>query len=93
MTINPEKEAPHMESTHKEGKSYIFDNEDPQELLEKYAGTEELVKTITGKRTNKEIVKNDHEIGIDYNSGAKKNLVKIHHSSKRTHIVPYENKK
>lgn len=93
MTINFEKQAPHMESTRKKGKSYLFDIEDPQKLLDKYAGTGELIKTITGKRTNKEIVEIDHQIGIDYNSNEKTNYAKIHHSLKRTHIVPYRNQR
>lgn len=33
-----------MESTKLEGKSYLYDNEDPQELLDKYAGKGKLEK-------------------------------------------------
>lgn len=31
MTVNFEKQAPHMESTRAEGKSYLFDTEKPQQ--------------------------------------------------------------
>ena len=87
--INPEKQAPHMESTKLEGKSYLYDNEDPQELLDKYAGKGKLEKTRKGEWTTKEVVKVDHKIGVDYNTGKEAEWIKIHHSKKRTHIVPH----
>lgn len=89
--INPEKQAPHMESTRVEGKSYLYDNEDPQALMDKYAGKGNLNRTKNGFG-NKEVVSVDHIIGIDYNSGEETNWIKIHHSKKRTHIVPYKPK-
>ena len=87
--INPEKQASHMESTKLEGKSYLYDNEDPQELLDKYAGKGKLEKTRKGEWTTKEVVKVDHKIGVDYNTGKEAEWIKIHHSKKRTHIVPH----
>lgn len=87
--INPEKQAPHMESTKLEGKSYLYDSEDPQELLDKYAGKGKLEKTRKGEWTTKEVVKVDHKIGVDYNTGKEAEWIKIHHSKKRTHIVPH----
>lgn len=89
--INPEKQAPHMESTRVEGKSYLYDNEDPQALMDKYAGKGNLNRTKNGFG-NKEVVSVDHIIGIDYNSGEETNWIKIHHSKKKTHIVPYKPK-
>lgn len=89
--INPEKQAPHIESTRVEGKSYLYDNEDPQALMDKYAGKDKLNRTKNGFG-NKEVVYVDHIIGIDYNSGEETNWIKIHHSKKRTHIVPYKPK-
>ena len=89
--INPGKQAPHMESTRVEGKSYLYDNEDPQALMDKYAGKGNLNRTKNGFG-NKEVVSVDHIIGIDYNSGEETNWIKIHHSKKRTHIVPYKPK-
>lgn len=82
-----------LETTWAPGKSYLFDKEDPQKLLTKYSSKGKMVKTVTGKRTNKEVVQIDHEIGIDYNSGEKTNIVKIHYSKSRTHIVPYSDRK
>lgn len=92
-TINPEKQAPHMESTRVEGKSYFFDGVDVQALFDKYAGTGVVERTNSGKRSNKEIVlldKNEN-IGIVVSlKGVKRaNAIKIHHSKKRTHIVPH----
>lgn len=89
--INPEKQAPHIESTRVEGKSYLYDNEDPQALMDKYAGKGKLNRTKNGFG-NKEVVYVDHIIGIDYNSGEETNWIKIHHSKKRIHIVPYKPK-
>lgn len=89
--INLEKQAPHIESTRVEGKSYLYDNEDPQALMDKYAGKGKLNRTKNGFG-NKEVVYVDHIIGIDYNSGEETNWIKIHHSKKRTHIVPYKPK-
>ena len=89
-TINKEKQADHMGSTRKPGKSYLFDSEDPQELFDKYSGKGELIVTATGKRTNKERVKVDHVVGVDYNSGEETQWITIHHSKNRTHIVPFK---
>lgn len=91
--INYEKQAPHIESTKINGKSYLFDSEDPQKLLDSYSGKGVLEKTKNGKFTNKEIVKIDHKVGIDYNANKETSWVKIHHSKDRTHIVPYLPKK
>lgn len=88
--INPEKQAPHMGSTKLEGKSYLYDSEDPQELLDKYVGKGHINKK--GLWDNREVVEVDHIVGVDYNSGMKTRWIKIHHSKKRTHIVPIKPK-
>lgn len=90
--INPEKQAHHMEKTREEGKSYIFDGEDPQKLYDQYHGKGRLERDRKGRRTNKEVVTIDHDIGIDYTSGEKTDTIKIHHSKNRTHIVPIRRK-
>ena len=41
---------------------------------------------------NREVVEVDHIVGVDYNSGMKTRWIKIHHSKKRTHIVPIKPK-
>lgn len=86
--INPEKQAPHMESTKLEGKSYLYDSEDPQKLLDEYSGKGELNKSIEEENRNKETVKVDHIVGVDYNSGEETSWIRIHHSKERTHVVP-----
>lgn len=86
--INEDKQLPHMESSHAPGKSYLFDGENPQKLLDEYSGKGELELTKHGEYSNKEKVKTDHSIGIDYSSGEETNWIKIHHSKSRTHIVP-----
>ncbi len=86
--INAEKQAPHMESTHLEGKSYLYDSEDPQKLLNQYSGTGKLERDRTGKYTNKEKVHVDHIVGYDGRTNSETDWIKIHHSKKRTHIVP-----
>lgn len=94
-TINPEKQADHMESTRKAGKSYFADSVDVQQLLNKYAGTGELQLTAKGDFTNKEIIRNVNVpgkvIGID---GKEHPItgIKIHYSRKRTHVVPFAEK-
>lgn len=87
-TINPEMQTPHMEGTVKEGKSYLFKGVDAQVLFNKYAGIGKMELDINGNFTNKEICKADYYIGVDGRSKEKTKAFKIHHSKKRTHIVP-----
>lgn len=86
--INPEKQLPHMESTHKTGKSYIYDSVDVQELFNKNYGTGRIELDRHGRRTNKEIIELGYPIGINGSDGSEVTSIKIHHSEKRTHIVP-----
>ncbi|WP_407366402.1 polymorphic toxin type 50 domain-containing protein [Limosilactobacillus oris] len=85
--INLDKQKDHMESTAREGKSYLFDHEDPQKLLDKYTGHGSLFMTSKGFG-NTETVRVDHYVGVDYNTGKRTKWIRIHHSKKRTHIVP-----
>ena len=55
--INPDKQLPHMESTQKSGKSYIYDSVDVQELFNKHYGTGRIELDRHGRRTNKEIIR------------------------------------
>ncbi|WP_199533672.1 polymorphic toxin type 50 domain-containing protein [Romboutsia maritimum] len=76
-----------------EGRSYITISEkEAQELVNKYAGTGELLFASDGKWRNQEIVRTDRVIGynvsdIDGPKVKTKNF-KIHYSKKGTHIVP-----
>lgn len=87
--INLEKQAPHIAATVTAGKSYFGDDINVQELFDKYAGTGRLEKNRNG-RTHKEIVHApDFEgVAVSLDSTRKTNTFKIHHSKKRTHIVP-----
>lgn len=86
--INPDKQLSHMESTHKAGKSYIYDSVDVQELFNKHHGTGRIELDRYGRRTNKEIIGLGYPIGINSSDGSEVTSIKIHHSEKRTHIVP-----
>lgn len=86
--INPDKQLPHMESTQKSGKSYIYDSVDVQELFNKHYGTGRVELDRHGRRTNKEIIELGYPIGINNSDGSEVTSIKIHHSEKRTHIVP-----
>ncbi|MCY7065140.1 polymorphic toxin type 50 domain-containing protein [Streptococcus oralis] len=86
--INPDKQLPHMESTQKSGKSYIYDSVDVQELFNKHYGTGRVELDRHGRRTNKEIIELGYPIGINGSDGSEVTSIKIHHSEKRTHIVP-----
>ena len=88
IIINNDKQKPHIESTAAKGKSFLFDNINPQQLFDKYAATGIMEKTRTGKITNKEICFATENIGRDYRSGENTNVFKIHHSKNRTHISP-----
>lgn len=88
VEINNEKQEPHMEATAKKGKSYLFDDVDPQELFNNYAGTGIMELDRRGNKTNKEICRANRFIGINGSDGARTKVFKIHHSKKRTHIAP-----
>ncbi|OFI48827.1 hypothetical protein BG261_05405 [Floricoccus tropicus] len=88
--INPEKQTPHMKSTVMPGKSYFNDDVDVQAIFNKYAGTGIVERSWDGRRLNTEIITANDYIGIAVNEHGSKqtNVFKIHHSKKRTHIVP-----
>lgn len=88
--INPEKQAPHIESTQLEGKSYFFDNVDVQKLFDDYAGTGFVERDHNDRRKNTEIVVTESIVGhaVSTNGIKPTKAIKIHHSKKRTHIVP-----
>lgn len=90
--INVEKQAPHMKSTRIEGKSYLEDGVNVQELFNKYAGTGKVELDSKGIRKNIEVIYLDYDTGIEGSTGNKVNGIKIHHSKNRTHIVPVRGK-
>ena len=86
--INAEKQSPHMESTRKDGKSYLYDSIDVQKLFDDYYGTGRLERDRYGRPTNKEIINLNFYVGINASDNSEVSAIKIHHSKNRTHIVP-----
>ena len=88
--INPEKQEPHNELTHTDGKSYLYSGIDAQELFNKYSGTGKLEKTRKGSRTSVEYIIADEVVGVAVSKKGKMetNEFKIYHSNDRTHISP-----
>lgn len=76
-----------------EGRSYLtISLEDAQSLINKYAGTGELIFDAKGNWRNQEVIKTDSVIGYNVSDldGSKIETCnfKIHYSKKGTHIVP-----
>lgn len=86
--INDNMQKPHNYSTRASDKSYLLENIDAQKLFNKYAGTGIVRKDRHG-RTHVEICVADKNIGYARWAGKKTNMFAIHHSKKRTHIIPY----
>lgn len=79
-------------------KSYLLDDINPQELVNKYAGTGKIKRDSKGKWTNKEFIEHTENIGYAVDSKTNKeiptNRFTIHYSKKKgTHIVPAKNEK
>lgn len=74
------------------GRSYLREDVNPQELVNKYAGTGEIWRDKTGKWTHKEIVVADDIVGYDVSdldgSITPTKSFTIHYSKKGVHIVP-----
>lgn len=102
LTINPGRQDKHIQGTNnynqelKQGryKSYLLEGVDPQQLVDKYAGTGELrrVEKI-GKWINKEFIEADENIGYwvyeETGKGHITNRFTISYSKEKgTHIVP-----
>ena len=86
--INNDLQKPHNYSTRALNKSYLLENIDAQKLFNEYAGTG-IVKKNRHGRTHIEICIADKNIGYARWAGKETNMFAIHHSKKRTHIVPY----
>ena len=57
-------------------------------MFNKYYGTGSIELDGAGRRTNKEVVELGYPVGINGSDGVEVTAIKIHHSKKRTHIVP-----
>lgn len=102
LTINPGRQDKHIQGTNnyiqelKQGryKSYLLEGVDPQQLVDKYAGTGELRRVgKIGKWINKEFIEADENIGYwvyeETGKGHITNRFTISYSKEKgTHIVP-----
>ncbi|MCL1986971.1 MAG: polymorphic toxin type 50 domain-containing protein [Firmicutes bacterium] len=92
--INPEKQGRHFvnHENYIEGRSYLFDWVNPQELVDKYHGKGEVPQHANGNWYNQEFVSVGENIGvcIDKKTGEKMitDIIAIHYSKTGTHIVP-----
>lgn len=95
-TVNAEKQNRHIRGTREydEGRSYLFDGIDPQELVDRYHGTGYTPTNRLGEWKNVETVSVNMDIGIEVNPDTKietsTNRFTIHYSKTGTHIVPSE---
>ncbi|MCL1986979.1 MAG: polymorphic toxin type 50 domain-containing protein [Firmicutes bacterium] len=95
-TINPEKQGRHFvnHENYIEGRSYLFDWVNPQELVDKYCGKGKFRITKKGQWDKKETITADKDIGVnviqDTGLETPTNKFKIHYSKTGTHIVPTE---
>ena len=67
LIVNPGKQARHIKNSegYVLGRSYItVSNAELQDIVNRYAGTGEIVRSSKGKFMNREIITVDREIGI-----------------------------
>ena len=92
--INNEKQNRHIRNNegYVEGRSYLFEGVDAQELVNKYHGTGEAKFTELGIWKNKEIITLNRNIGASINpangEAIPTNKFVIHYSKTGTHVVP-----
>ncbi|CAM3606416.1 minor capsid protein [Erysipelothrix urinaevulpis] len=87
--INEDKQKPHNKVSAGKGKSYLLDDVDAQLLFDEFAGTGSVIRNSKG-RTHQEITDTGRIIGYDFRADDFTTWIKIHHSKKRTHIVPFK---
>ena len=94
--INPEKQGRHIlgHELYIEGRSYLLDEVNPQELVDIYHGTGDVKTDRNGNWDNKEYITASINIGVDVNPKTGMHTVTnrfaIHYSKTGTHIVPTE---
>jgi len=92
-TVNVEKQNRHIRDTHEyvEGRSYLFDCVDAQEIVNRYHGTGHTPISKSGWGYKEIVVTNDYiGVDIDRNTGRETitNRITIHYSNTGAHIVP-----
>ena len=95
LIIHEGKQGKHIRNHNNySGKSYILDTTNPQDLVDKFAGTGDIKRIqTTGKWINKQFFMTDVPIGYVIDEETKKEILTrrfaIHYSKdKGTHIVP-----
>ena len=93
-TINTEKQARHIRGRdgYIKGRSYLIDNIDAQELVNKFHGTGKPGIAKNSTWNHKETIATDKIIGIVIDQNTKIEIpttrFRIHYSKTGTHIVP-----
>jgi len=93
-TVNAEKQSRHIRNSggYVDGRSYLLDDVDPQELVDRYHGTGELKRDGNDVWTNKEFITLDYDIGVHLSpktgEATSTNSFAIHYSRSGTHVVP-----
>lgn len=92
LTIHEGRQGKHIlgHANYRSGKSYLLDVINPQDLVNKYAGTGEIQRR-RGKWTNKELIIIDEFVGVNSNLDGTMpftNRFQIHYSKAGVHIVP-----
>lgn len=93
-TIHPGKQGKHIigNNNYMDGRSYIsISVNEVQKLVDQYAGSGELLRDMSGRWNNKELVQADSIIGSVVNSQGEVMETKkfiIHYGKNGTHIVP-----
>lgn len=95
LTIEEGKQGKHIKghNNYTEGRSYLtIDQEEAQELVNKYAGTGRIEISKEGKWKNKEVILCDKVIGVNVDpvtlEKTETKSFKIHYSKNGAHIVP-----
>jgi hypothetical protein len=95
ITINPEKQNRHIKGSdgYIDGRSYLLDGVDAQELVDRYHGTGYVLLNDANKmRISKENIITDYNIGVRINPKTGEetltNRFTIHYSKTGVHIVP-----
>ncbi|MGM0174100.1 polymorphic toxin type 50 domain-containing protein [Enterococcus sp. DIV0800] len=95
VTVHEGKQGKHIigHNNYKSGKSYLLENVDPQQLVNEFAGTGEILRRRNGDWANKELIFQDEFIGVNIEKDTPSQIeftkgFTIHYSKKGVHIVP-----
>ena len=95
LIINQEKQSRHIKGTdgYVQGRSYVtVDKDELQAIVNQYAGTGEIQRSVKGVFMQKEIITIDRQIGVSINPETLEetptNRAYIHYSKSGSHVVP-----